>query len=177
VIENPARRETLAVLATASDTGGELFAYELAVEANGPGPGGHVHPKQEERFLVLSGAVRFRRGMHTLVARPGDTVVVPPNTYHRFTNVGDGPARLRIEVRPALRMEELYRSTMAMAWDRRTRTTGMPRPLEVALLLREFKEEVEVPIAPGVARLVLAPLAWLGTRRLMSWWEAPDARW
>src|SRR5262249_49227935 len=83
-----------------ADTGGELLAVEFVVAPDGRVPGAHVHPVQEERFEVVSGTMRFRRGRETVLAGPGDTLVVPPGTAHRFANAGQGPAVVRVEGRP-----------------------------------------------------------------------------
>jgi hypothetical protein len=111
----------------------------------------HLHPIQEERFKVMQGTMRFRRGLRTITARAGDTVVVPPGTVHRFENAGNTPARMRVEVRPALRMEELFETTVALAREGRTTASGLPNPLELALFMREFNVEVRAPFAPAAA--------------------------
>jgi quercetin dioxygenase-like cupin family protein len=165
VMDNPVSGERFVFHQTTDDTGGELLAFELVLDPHGQVPGGHVHPVQEERFEVVSGTMRFRKGLKTVVATAGDVVVVPPGTYHRFTNGGDGPAVVRVEVTPALRMEELYETAVALAREGRTLPTGMPKPLDLALFMREFEQEVTAAFAPGVVRAVMAPLAWLGARR------------
>jgi hypothetical protein len=104
--------------------------------------------------------------MKTITARAGDTVVVPPGTVHRFENAGDAPAHVRVEVQPALRMEELFETAVALAREGRTTASGMPYPLEMALFMREFDAEVRAPFVPGAAvRAVMTPLAWLARRR------------
>jgi quercetin dioxygenase-like cupin family protein len=165
VMDNPVSGERFVFHQTTDDTGGELLAFELVLDPHGQVPGGHVHPVQEERFEVVSGTMRFRKGLKTVVATAGDVVVVPPGTYHRFTNGGDGPAVVRVQVTPALRMEELYETAVALAREGRTLPTGMPKPLDLALFMREFEQEVTAAFAPGVVRAVMAPLAWLGARR------------
>jgi cupin domain len=114
---------------------------------------------------VVSGAMKFRRGFRTVVAGPGETVVVPPGTAHRFANAGSELAVVRVEVRPALNMEQLYETTVALAREGRTFRSGLPRPLDLALFMREFDDEVRAPFAPGLVRALSAPLAWLAARR------------
>jgi hypothetical protein len=109
--------------------------------------------------------MRFRRGLRTILAGPGDVVVVPPQTYHRFASAGEEPARVRVEVRPPLEMERLYATVVALAREGRTLESGLPRPVDLALFMREFEDEVQAPIAPRLIRGVMAPLAWLGARR------------
>jgi quercetin dioxygenase-like cupin family protein len=164
-LENPISGERFVFLQTAADTDGELLAFELTLQPGGRVPGGHVHPGQEERFDVQAGHMRFRKGRRTVLAGPGDAVVVPPETYHRFANAGEDPARVRVEVRPPLEMQRLYETVEAFAREGRTLPSGLPRPLDLALFMHEFEDEVEAPIAPRLVRAVMAPLAWIGARR------------
>lgn len=166
VLNNPISGERITFRKTAAETDGELLAIELELSPDGHVPGAHVHPRQEERFEILSGAVRFRKGLRRVTARAGDTVVVPPGVVHRFENVGNAPAHVRVEIRPALRMEELFEATVSMALEGRTTRTGMPRPFDLALFMSEFEAEVRAPFLPAaLVRAAIAPLAWMGRRR------------
>jgi len=176
ILENPVSGERIVFQKTAADTDGELLAFELFLDPDGLVPGAHVHPEQEERFEVVKGTMKFRRGLDTVVARAGDTVVVPPGTIHRFANAGDGPAHVLVEVRPALRMEQLLETASALAREGRTNRKGMPRPLELALFVREFEREVRVPLVPaGLVRAALAPLARLAASQGLDerYWRIP----
>jgi quercetin dioxygenase-like cupin family protein len=174
ILDNPVSGERFIFSQTAADTGGELLAVEFVVAPDGHVPGGHVHPVQEERFEVVSGRMRFKKGRKTVLAGPGDTLVVPPGTYHRFANDSEGPAVIRVEVRPALKMEQLWETTVALAAEGRTFGSGLPWPLDLALFMREFEQEVRAPFAPGLVRAATAPLAWLAVRRgLARRYQAP----
>jgi len=174
IIWNPLTGEQIVLERMAAETGGRLLSFELRLEPGGHVPASHVHPEQEERFTVLEGRMRFRRGLHVLVAGPGETVAVPPGTVHRFANAGDGPVRAHVEVRPALRMQELLEVTAELARTGRTLTNGMPRPLDLALFLREFEREIAVPFVPaGLVRAATRPLARMAVRRRL---DAPYRR-
>ena len=165
-IENPLSGERITFRKTAADTGGELLAFDLELSPDGHVPGMHVHPIQEERFEVVAGTMRFRKGRKKVVAKAGDVVVVPPGTAHKFANAGDETARVRVEVRPALRMENLFETAVALAEEGRTNRKGMPKPLDLALFVREFSDEVQGAFPPlWVQRLTLAPVAWLARKR------------
>jgi quercetin dioxygenase-like cupin family protein len=169
VLNNPISGEQITFRRTAADTNGELLAIDLELAPDGHVPGAHVHPIQEERFEVTQGTMRFRRGLKTITARAGDTVLVPPKTVHRFENAGNTPARVRVEVRPALKMEELFETTVALAREGRTTATGLPNPIELALFMREFEAEVKAPFVPAPAmRAIMAPLLWLARRRKLD---------
>ena len=165
VLDNPISGERFIFHQTADDTAGALLAFDLVVDPNGQVPGGHVHPVQQESFQVLRGTMKFRKGLRTVIAEPGDTVVVPPGAFHQFANAGDEPAVVRVRVEPALRMEQLYETVAALASEGRTLRSGMPKPLDLAIFMREFEQEVRAPIAPGLVRAVMAPLAWMAMRR------------
>jgi hypothetical protein len=62
-------------------------------------------------------------------------------------------------------MEELFETVAALAREGRTFPSGMPRPLELAMFMREFEHEVEAPVAPGLVRAVMSPLVWIARRR------------
>jgi quercetin dioxygenase-like cupin family protein len=167
VLENPASGERLTIRRTAAETDGELLVVDLELPAGGKVPGPqHKHPKQEERFEVLEGTMRFRMGRKRIVAGPGDVVVVPPGEPHDFANAGDEDAKVRVEVRPALQMERMFETAVTIAQEGRTMLGGIPKPLELALFTREFSDEVQAAFPPlWMQRMALAPLAWIASRR------------
>ena len=134
-LENPVTGERFTFTDTAASTGGELLAFDFALRPGGAVPIPHVHPIQTERFEVLAGRMRFRVGLRTRVAEPGDVIEVAPGVMHSFANAGDEEARVLVEVRPALRMEEMFAEVIAMAEAGRMNRRGMPRSiLELARL-------------------------------------------
>ena len=166
ILDNPITGERIIFRETAADTGGELLAIDLILATDGHVPGAHVHPSQEERFEVVSGTMKFRLGRKKIIAEAGDTVVVPPGSVHKFANAGDEPAHVRVEVRPALKMEQLFETTIALARDGRTNGKGMPKPLDLALFVREYEDEVRAPFPPApIVKAVMAPLRWMAKRR------------
>ena len=159
-IHNPVSGERITFLQTAEDTDGQLLEFELELAAHGRVPGAHVHPEQEERFHVLQGTMKFRLGMRSIVASAGESVVVPAGRMHKFSNHGDEPAIARVEVVPALDMEELLRTTVQLAQEGNVTRSGMPKPLHLALFVKRFRREVRAPFPPAwVVRATMAPLA------------------
>ena len=114
-LENPVTGERFTFTDTAASTGGELLAFDFALRPGGAVPIPHVHPIQTERFEVVDGRMTFRVGLRKLHAGPGDVVEVPPGVAHSFANAGEDEARLHVEVRPALAMEEMFAEVVAMA--------------------------------------------------------------
>ena len=165
-LENPVTGEKLTFVETAASTGGERVVVDLELVAGGKVPGVHVHPNQEEKFEVTQGTMKFRYGMKKIVAEAGETVVVPAGVIHDFRNAGDETAHVRVTISPALKMEEMFETNVALANDGKVMKSGMPKPLELALFVRKFEDEVQAPFPPHpVVRAVTAPLAAIAKRR------------
>jgi quercetin dioxygenase-like cupin family protein len=159
-LENPVTGERFTFTDTAATTNGELLAFDFALKPGGAVPIPHVHPIQTERFEVVSGTMRFRIGWRTRIVGPGEVVEVEPGVMHSFANAGDEEARLRVEVRPALAMEDMFAEVIAMAEAGRMNRRGMPRNVfELATLARKYDQEAHAPLMNvAVQRLLLAPL-------------------
>ncbi len=59
----------------------------------GHGPRLHQHP-YDETWVVIEGTLTFQSGERQLPAGPGDIVIVPAATPHKFTNSGSARAHL-----------------------------------------------------------------------------------
>jgi quercetin dioxygenase-like cupin family protein len=166
-LENPVTGERFTFTDTAATTDGELLAFDFALRPGGAVPIPHVHPVQTERFEVTEGQMRFKVGLRTVIAGPGEVVEVAPGVAHSFANAGDDDAKLRVEVRPALAMEEMFADVIAMAQAGRMGRRGMPRNLlDLALLARTYDQEAHAPLlGVRLQRFLLAPLVWLARRR------------
>ena len=178
-LENEVTGETLVFRTTAAETNGESVVVECFVEPDGAVAAAHVHPNQEERFEILAGELEFRLGKNTIVARPGDRILVPAGTPHRFENTGEETAHFVCEVSPALGFEQLLETMFALAADGKVNRKGLPSPLRLAVIARHHFEDVRLPFPPAwLQRLGLAVGAPLG--RLLGFRatytpEAPSA--
>jgi mannose-6-phosphate isomerase-like protein (cupin superfamily) len=160
LIVNPLSGEQILIIRSASQTGGQVLDWELRLAPGGRVPSSHAHPEQQETFTVLEGTMRFRVGWHRIIARTGQRVVVPPGTVHHFANAGPVTARVAVESRPALRMQDLLETAAALAQDQHAAGRVLPRPLDLALFMREFEREVAAPYLPrSLVRLVIRTIA------------------
>jgi quercetin dioxygenase-like cupin family protein len=166
-LTNPITGERFTFTDTAATTDGELLAFDLALRPGGAVPIAHVHPIQTERFEVIEGQMRFRIGHRTRLAGPGDVVDVAPGVIHAFANAGEEEARLHVEVRPALAMEQMLAEVVALAEAGRMTRRGLPRSLrDLAVLARKYDQEAHAPyLSVGVQRMLLAPLVSSARRR------------
>jgi len=160
-LANPVTGERFTFTHTAATTGGELLAFDFALRPGGAVPMPHVHPIQTERFEVLEGRMRFRVGLRMVVAERGDVIEVAPGVMHSFANAGEEEARLKIEVRPALDMEQMFAEVIELAQAGRMNRRGLPRnPFRLAALARRYARVAHAPfLSAGVQRLLLAPFA------------------
>ena len=140
-VHNALTGETVCFARTTEETGGELLVMEAHWSSPKHQTPPHVHPAMEERWRVLEGRVGFRIADEELVAEQGASVSAPAGTQHANWNLGDGPALLRIEMRPALRWEEFVRQLFALASEG---LEGAEAQRSVAELLSEFRPEIEL---------------------------------
>jgi mannose-6-phosphate isomerase-like protein (cupin superfamily) len=165
-LENPVTGERITFRKTAADTNGEYVEIDLVLAPDGAVPGTHVHPKQVEVFHVMAGRMKFRLGMRKVYAGPGETVVVPKGAVHNFANAGDEPAHVRVTMEPALKMEEMFETTVGLAKAGRVNKRGMPKPLDLALFVDRFGDEVRAPFPPyAIVNAMMAPLRRVAVRR------------
>jgi quercetin dioxygenase-like cupin family protein len=140
--------DTYTILIAGRDTAGRYTLIDMHVPPGG-GPPPHRHDF-EEMFSVLDGEVRVTFRGETMVARAGETINVPANAPHSFTNASGTPARLLCLCAPAGQEEFFTLVGQSVA----TRTEA-PAPLspgdQAAFLARartltpQFKTELLPP--------------------------------
>lgn len=135
---------------TAFETKGALHAQEARYPARSPIPPYHCHPKQDERFQVIEGALRFHVDGVDRIVRAGDAIDIAKGSYHWANNPHDEPALAIWETRPALRTAELFYS-LAQAGKGRAK----PRLTDAAAILREYKDEFQLAKPPVLVQRIL----------------------
>lgn len=113
--------DTYTILLTGEDTEGRYCLIDMHVPPGG-GPPPHRHDF-EEMFSVLEGEIRVTFRGESTTARAGETVNVPANAPHSFTNVSKEPARLLCMCTPP-GQEEFF---MAVGTAAKTRTEPTPK--------------------------------------------------
>jgi len=163
-IESPQTGERLVFRSTADSSNGRLFQAELTVQ---PGPyvvRAHVHPSQEESFVVLEGTYGYQIGDRSGVAQPGETLVCPVGVSHSQWNAGDGILRIYYEHRPALTSAEIFFETQfGLSRDGKLSPNGDIHVLQGAVLLAEVGDFIRPATPPIAVQNALFPvLAALG---------------
>jgi mannose-6-phosphate isomerase-like protein (cupin superfamily) len=70
--------------------GSNVCVIANRIESTGGGPRLHKHPYAEV-FIVREGRGLFTVGDDKIEAGPGQILVCPPDTPHKFENLGPGP--------------------------------------------------------------------------------------
>ena len=174
---NRATGEWIEFTAVAEDSDGQLVRFSWRSV-----PGGliteHVHPHQEERFIITSGEARFTLDGEELVAGAGDTVVVPAGVRHSEGNPGRAEVHAVVELRPALRSKEFHEAVAGLAADGRTTPRGAPRnPLQLGATFWHFRHESRVTSPPIWAQNLMLPPLWalakvFGIRPYYDRWDS-----
>ena len=147
---------------TARETGGELLRVDWIGEPGWTTGPDHVHPRQEERFEVLSGKLGLRVEGVERVLDEGEVIVAPAGSAHAAWNASsDDKVHALVDFRPALRTETAFEALAGLARDGKTNGAGAPKnPLMLALVLRTYEEEIYFVRPPlFVQRVVFGALA------------------
>jgi quercetin dioxygenase-like cupin family protein len=109
---------------SAQDTSGELVQVDWIGEPDWTTGPDHVHPRQEERFEVLSGKLSLRVEGVERVYSAGDVIVAPAGVPHAAWNAGDDEVHVLVDFRPALRTETAFETLAGLARDGKTNGAG-----------------------------------------------------
>jgi quercetin dioxygenase-like cupin family protein len=163
VLEHPVTGERIVWRQVARDSGGRLLQGDLFVQPGGFVAAEHVHPNQEERFEVIAGTLRLRVDGEERLLGPGDVGVVPAGRRHAWWNVGADEVHVVGDFRPALRTEDFFETMFGLASEGKTNRKGLPNPLQLAVLMREYEDELRLARpSPGLQKVLFGPLAVAG---------------
>ena len=162
ILENPATGDRVDIDEHAERFSGAFHA-RVVFAAGGPEVPTHVHPHQDERYVVVGGALTVQVDGTTRRISSGQTLEIPRGTPHAIWNGENEDALVVWEARPALRTAELAQRLFALATDE-GRPGGWPRrALALSVVLDEFADEIRlvrrVPIWERLGAKLLAPFA------------------
>jgi mannose-6-phosphate isomerase-like protein (cupin superfamily) len=145
-------------------------------------PGGaiteHVHPHQQERFIITAGQAHFTVNGEEHVVGPGETLDVPAGVRHSERNQGSAEVVGVIEVRPALGTKQMFEAFAGLAAEGKTTPRGAPKnPLRLGATIWHFRHESRATAPPiWLQNLILPPLWGLakifGVRAYYARWDS-----
>lgn len=103
-IETPVTHEWLGVtyrtILTTAQSGGAMSVTDSVSPADS-GPPRHIHHREDEAFVILTGSCEFWLAGETLRKGPGETVFIPRGTEHTFRASAEGPSRHLVILTPS----------------------------------------------------------------------------
>ena len=124
-LSNPATGETITFTATAQDGQEDVVRFAWSSR-----PGGsiteHLHPHQEERFMITAGEAHFTVNGEKRVIGPGEAIVVPIGVRHSESNPGSVAIEGVVELRPGLHSKEMHEAFGGLASEGKTTSRGHP---------------------------------------------------
>jgi quercetin dioxygenase-like cupin family protein len=162
-LEHPVTGERLVWRRVSRDTNGELVEGDLFARPGGHPAAAHVHPSQQERFGVLAGSIKLRVDGEERTLGVGEWAEVPVGRPHTWWNDSHEDAHVLVQWSPALRTEMFFETFFGLAKDGKTNSKGLPNLLSMAVVLREYHDEIRLARPPAaVQRVVFTPLSLLG---------------
>lgn len=152
---------------------GDVLIGHVEIEPRG-GVSTHFHPRQEERWTVVDGHMRFKIGRDKQVVDSGGGVTVPPTVRHSLENIGSTVARARFEAEPALDLQPFLEGAAALNRAGAVNRFGVPKSfgalLDGARLIERYKDTCVLIFPPpfpppALQGVVFGPIARLAERR------------
>ncbi len=170
-LNNPCTRERIVFQQTEKDTGGALVEFDHYMPPSAtPTFPEHVQLNQEERFEIVLGTARYRLNGAEHQAHAGETVVVPPGTFHvNCWNAGPDELHLRHSFRPALGADFFFETLFTLAQAGKTNAKGEVNLLHLAVIGSEIESQtygagLPIPLQRLGLSLLAALGRWLGYR-------------
>jgi mannose-6-phosphate isomerase-like protein (cupin superfamily) len=139
----------------------------------GAGPPMHVHYLQEEAARVVTGRMGYQvLGQEARFAGPGELVVWPAGTPHKWWNAGDTELRMTGWCKPPGNVEFFLGALFASV-----RENGGHRPalFDAAFLLTRYRHEYAMLDLPAFVRRVMIPVLYVVGRAAGKYDKYKDA--
>lgn len=163
-IEAPTMGQKITCRDNTAGSGGEVFRFDFWMRGDALAPPLHVHPRQEERILIVSGSVRSKSGGVELTLGPGETIVSPAGEAHTVGPATEEAIEMVVEFHPALGFEEFVERTFALDRAGHLNAKGKGNPVRLATA-KPHEAEFLLPRVPaGLQRVLLGWLSWVGQR-------------
>jgi mannose-6-phosphate isomerase-like protein (cupin superfamily) len=148
---------------TGRDTQGELLEMEATYHPSSLRPPAHYHPKQEETFRIVAGALQIVVDGRERVVSAGESVVIPPGCIHAANNAVSEETQVIWQVRPALRTQQFFETLYGLAAAGKTNSSGAPNVLQMAVIAKAYRDEFVLASPPRLIQNcifgILAPIA------------------
>jgi mannose-6-phosphate isomerase-like protein (cupin superfamily) len=180
-LSNAATGESIHFIADRRDVEEDVLRFKWRSK-----PGGaiteHLHPRQEERFIIHAGAAVFTLDGAERLVGSGETLVVPVGTRHSQENRGDVDVEGVVELRPALHTRQMHEAFAGLVADGATTSRGAPKnPLQLGATFWHFRHESRATSPPIWLQNVVLPPLWalakiFGVRPYYARWDSAESQ-
>jgi|GEM_PF-3719761 len=114
----------------------------------------HIHPYQEERFVILKGQVNFQLGNGDLiVAKAGQVVSIPAGIAHAPINSTSMDNSAIVSFTPELKSRYFFESIVGFSREGKTILNGIPlNPFKAVIIGSTYRDEFELASVPPMIR-------------------------
>jgi mannose-6-phosphate isomerase-like protein (cupin superfamily) len=152
------------ITTSAGESSGSLVEMEILLPANAVTPPLHVHPKQEEDFEVLSGALDVHFEGQWMRLPEGESMTIRRGEPHAFRNSSGLRVRVRNVHRPALGYQDYLEELHSLTQEGKIRSfSDASSLLQLARLFEKYEDTI-VPAKRG-QRAVMGLFARVGRRK------------
>ena len=137
-ITHPVTGERITFIRTSADTDGALAEMDFYLPAGMTPCPEHIHPLSAERVTVRRGEVRAMIDGRLFTVRAGESLEVPPNTWHTWVPVGE--VEMTATITPAMGMDDFLADLFAIAEAGDVDSQGVPHLLPLMVLLDDHPD-------------------------------------
>jgi len=119
---NPINGEFTTILESSAQTDGAYTHFEVILSPGGGNPL-HYHTKFTEEFTAVTGLLGLQQGKTIVQLKPGESLLVPVGSHHRFFNNSSEPILFRVKLSPGQPdFENFLKAMFGLVNDGRTMT-------------------------------------------------------
>lgn len=132
---NPINGEYTTIIESALQSGGSHSLLEVSLNPGGGNPM-HYHTRFTEEFTAVKGILSIGLGYKVTQLHPGESILVPIRTEHRFFNATDDVIIFRIKLRDGQPgFENFIKALFGLVRDGRTSRQQIPYNIYYAAVL------------------------------------------
>jgi quercetin dioxygenase-like cupin family protein len=166
VWENPVTLERAVLIEAPWWNDGNRAVADLTALPGARVVGEHLHPALHESFTVQKGQLAVLRDGQRSVVGAGERADIEPGVWHDWWNAGQQDAIVRVEITPGERFAHMIETLFGLAREGHVNKSGMPHPLQLALIATEFADVIVFRKPPAaVQRVLFGALAPIARRR------------
>jgi quercetin dioxygenase-like cupin family protein len=149
------------VRTSAAETGGERVELEITIPPGAAGPPPHFHPRQEERWEVLAGALEVQVDGNWRTLRAGESSSIAPGQVHTLRNRSDETVRVLDVHIPALDFQDYMEDLNRLHEAGKITSLRSPRSIVYMASVLHAHRTTQLS-ASGAQRIAESALAGLG---------------